>query len=55
MDFGSVIVQDRKTGETKARYEYVPVESLSEIEEMYTGSVFYFLDHRLLAFSNEGI
>lgn len=50
MDFGCVVVQDRKTGKTKARYEYVPKESLKDIEDAYTGSVFLFLDHRLLDF-----
>jgi hypothetical protein len=55
MDFGSVVVQDRKTGETKARYEYLPMESLEEIEEMYRGAVFIFIDHRLLAIPNEVI
>lgn len=55
MAFGSVVVQDRWTGETKARYEYVPEESLKEIEGAYTGSVFYFLDPRLVAFPNEAV
>jgi len=53
MECGSVEVQDRATGETKARYECVPWDRIPEIEGTYRGMVFCFLYPSLVNFSAE--